>query len=85
MEIATSQLSGLLGGLAGQPLAHDDVVFRKVLDALPAAVYVTDADGNITYFNDAAADAVGSSARDRQRRLVRLVEALLAGRHAAAA
>jgi PAS domain-containing protein len=26
-----------------------------ILDALPVAVYTTDADGNITYYNDAAA------------------------------
>ena len=29
--------------------------FRAVLDALPAAVYVTDAAGRITYYNEAAA------------------------------
>jgi PAS domain S-box-containing protein len=28
--------------------------FHKVIEALPAAVYVTDADGNITYYNEAA-------------------------------
>jgi PAS domain S-box-containing protein len=32
---------------------------REVLDALAVAVYVTDALGNITYFNDAAADLWG--------------------------
>jgi PAS domain S-box-containing protein len=29
--------------------------FRNLLDALPAAIYKTDADGRITYFNEAAA------------------------------
>jgi PAS domain S-box-containing protein len=29
--------------------------FRRVIDALPAAIYVTDALGRITYFNEAAA------------------------------
>jgi PAS domain S-box-containing protein len=29
--------------------------FRALLDALPAAVYTTDADGRITYYNEAAA------------------------------
>jgi len=29
--------------------------FRKILDALPAAIYVTDPLGRITYFNEAAA------------------------------
>jgi PAS domain S-box-containing protein len=33
--------------------------FHQLLDALPAAVYTTDADGNITYYNDAAADLWG--------------------------
>jgi PAS domain-containing protein len=28
--------------------------FREVLDALPAAIYATDAAGQITYFNEAA-------------------------------
>ena len=32
---------------------HDNA--RAVLDALAVAVYVTDALGNITYYNDAAA------------------------------
>jgi PAS domain S-box-containing protein len=33
--------------------------FRKILDVLPAAVYVTDALGRITYFNEAAATLWG--------------------------
>jgi PAS domain S-box-containing protein len=33
--------------------------FRELLDALPAAVYTTDAVGRITYYNDAAADLWG--------------------------
>lgn len=33
--------------------------FRTLLDALPAAVYTTDADGRLTYFNNAAADLWG--------------------------
>jgi PAS domain S-box-containing protein len=32
---------------------------RAVLDALPAAIYTTDAEGRITYFNQAAADLAG--------------------------
>src|SRR5688572_16203538 len=31
----------------------------NILDALPAAVYTTDAAGNITYYNDAAAELWG--------------------------
>jgi PAS domain S-box-containing protein len=33
--------------------------FRELLEALPAAVYTTDAQGRITYYNDAAADMWG--------------------------
>src|SRR5665213_618651 len=33
--------------------------FRKLLDALPAAVYTTDAEGRLTYFNDTAAELWG--------------------------
>ncbi len=33
--------------------------FRELLDALPAAVYTTDADGRLTYYNDAAAELWG--------------------------
>jgi len=32
---------------------------RQVLDALPAAVYTTDAAGRVTYYNEAAADLTG--------------------------
>jgi PAS domain S-box-containing protein len=33
--------------------------FRELLDALPAAVYTTDAEGRITYFNESAAEMWG--------------------------
>jgi len=36
-----------------------DGQLRQVLDALPAAVYTTDAKGRITYYNRAAADLAG--------------------------
>ena len=37
--------------------------FRELLDALPAAVYTTDAAGRITYYNDAAANLWGHRPR----------------------
>lgn len=40
---------------AAEPLVRGDSFFRELVDALPAAVYTTDAEGRITYFNDAAA------------------------------
>ena len=38
-----------------EPLREHERRFRELLDALPAAVYTTDAAGRITYYNDAAA------------------------------
>lgn len=40
-------------------LARKDDAMRQVLEALPAAVYTTDAEGKITYFNRAAAELAG--------------------------
>jgi PAS domain S-box-containing protein len=34
--------------------------YRELLDALPAAIYTTDADGRITYYNQAAVELSGS-------------------------
>lgn len=36
-----------------------DTVFRGLMDAVPAAIYVTDAEGRLTYFNDAAVKLSG--------------------------
>lgn len=47
-----------LGGLvarAGAPLIEGDEFFREMVNVLPAAIYTTDAEGRITYFNEAAA------------------------------
>jgi two-component system CheB/CheR fusion protein len=41
------------------PRARDDHWFRDILDALPVAVYTTDAEGRLTYFNQAAVDFAG--------------------------
>ncbi len=41
--------------LNAEALVGGDGRFREVLDALPAAVYITDPAGRITYFNEAAA------------------------------
>ncbi len=40
-------------------LATSERRYRDLLDALPAAVYTTDADGRITFFNEAAANMAG--------------------------
>ena len=41
----------------------DENFFRTVLDALPAAVYTTDAKGRITYYNRAAVELAGREPR----------------------
>src|SRR6202166_1939854 len=40
---------------AGEALFRGDAYFEQVLDLLPAAVYITNASGLITYYNEAAA------------------------------
>jgi PAS domain S-box-containing protein len=52
------QRAGLLAQ-AGKAIASNDGYFREVLNALPAAVYITDAEGVITYYNEAAAEFWG--------------------------
>jgi PAS domain S-box-containing protein len=54
LDLDRFRQSGLLVR-AGEAIARGDGYFRGVLDALPAAVYITDADGRITYYNEAAA------------------------------
>jgi PAS domain S-box-containing protein len=45
--------------LAQERLAENERWFRQVLEALPAAVYTTDAEGRITYYNQAAVELSG--------------------------
>ena len=40
---------------AGEALSQGDAYYRQVLDLLPAAIYITNASGRITYYNEAAA------------------------------
>jgi PAS domain S-box-containing protein len=47
------------GARHNEALHENDRRFRELLDALPAAVYTTDADGRITFFNEAAAELWG--------------------------
>jgi PAS domain S-box-containing protein len=63
-------LPALSGGLAGvieppQPLLElaDAVQWRQILNVLPAAIYVTDTEGRITFFNEAAAALWGCRPR----------------------
>lgn len=45
--------------LAKREAQHKDMQFKQVLDALPAAIYMTDATGAITYCNNAAVEFAG--------------------------
>ena len=38
---------------------RDEILYRQLLDAIPAALYATDAEGRITFFNRAAAEFAG--------------------------
>ena len=61
------------------------IVDTRLLELLPVAVYVTDADGRITFYNDAAAEAAGVIGPNRSEPVVRFLAALLAGWHPHAA
>ena len=54
---------------------------RELIDALPAAVYVTDAEGRITMFNQAAVEFSGRVPELGAEFLVRVVEAVPVRRH----
>jgi PAS domain S-box-containing protein len=45
--------------LAGRRLQESEQRLQELLDAIPAAIYTTDADGKITYFNQTAVEFVG--------------------------
>jgi PAS domain S-box-containing protein len=54
VEQASAPLARVIAKV-GEPLIEGDSFFRDLVDALPAAIYTTDAAGGITYFNNAAA------------------------------
>jgi PAS domain-containing protein len=59
-------------------------LYRDLLNALPAAIYTTDGDGRITFYNEAAV-AFSGAARRLGPILVRHLEVVLARRDALAA
>lgn len=56
----TENVVAIADALRAQAISRErEHKFNEVLDALPAAVYTTDAAGRITYYNDAAAELWG--------------------------
>ena len=59
-ETSTKNVVPITETLRAQTVSRErERHFNALLDALPAAVYTTDAAGRITYYNDAAADLWG--------------------------
>jgi PAS domain-containing protein len=58
---------------------------RQAIETLPAAIYMTDAEGRITFYNESAAELWGRRPKLGRQQVLRFLEALLAGWHAAPA
>ena len=66
-------------GHKGNGILDDTQQSRSILEALPSAIYTTDAAGRITFFNEFGRGPLGHPPRIGEKRVLRLVEALLAG------
>ena len=51
--------ASLIVDSAVDAIRRDPATFRDVLDEIPAALYVTDVEGTITYFNKACTELAG--------------------------
>ena len=51
--------AGIAGRQYGEPMCQRDLLFHRLLHALPAAIYTTDAQGRLDFFNDAAVALAG--------------------------
>jgi PAS domain-containing protein len=56
-----SAMESGLGSGAADGATPDEKQFRDLLQALPAAIYTTDANGHITFFNQACIEFAGRS------------------------
>ena len=63
VESVAEFASRAIGGMSLQVAFMDDECFRRIVEALPAALYTTDVEGRITYFNEAAATLWGRRPR----------------------
>ena len=57
------------------PRPDGDHLYRNLLEGLPAAFYATDAEGYLTFYNQAAADLWGRRPKLGHGSMVRLLEA----------
>ena len=55
----SQSLDGLWGEGRRRPQRQSDERYRQLLESLPSAVYTTDAEGRITFYNRAAVDLAG--------------------------
>jgi PAS domain S-box-containing protein len=67
MNVMTNPVDKIVENALSAVLAGDQAL-REALDELPAAIYVTDADGVVTYFNPACIDFTGRRAEVGQDR-----------------
>jgi two-component system, LuxR family, sensor kinase FixL len=57
--LSAAQGAGEIPGAKSESGAVHETRFRELLEALPAAVYTTDAEGRVTFYNQAAAELWG--------------------------
>jgi PAS domain-containing protein len=70
-----------MGRAFGDAIQLAKYPLESLVQSLPAAIYATDAAGRITFYNEAR-EVMGLPTRNREERVLRLLEALLAGREA---
>jgi PAS domain S-box-containing protein len=58
-RVAASRLADPIAKRASSICVAEDNFFHELVNALPAAIYTTDAEGRITYFNEAAVELWG--------------------------
>jgi two-component system CheB/CheR fusion protein len=62
-SIAANPAAGFVAGVLRNGVQFQSDHFRQLVENLPVALYATDAEGRLTYFNDAAAQMWGRSPR----------------------
>ena len=77
LDILARQAADLIERMqADEALRESERRLHEIIEAIPAAVYATDAEGRITFFNQSAVKFAGRVPESGDRFLVRDVEAL---------